>query len=299
MDIRDIIAKNIETIESISEEKYPTLHHLLWHTTVFAHLKGMLEYMLYGLSAPVWPKRNPAFYFFSQDYCAKWCKANRRIGGAHVTWQSHKVFLYDMGLLKLFSVIGEKPDDEILDRAWQEAQRKNYRSTTFWSVNEYTDEVLRNAEEIALVYRNAKANLSHLRKADVIRVRGSKRANQLYKADAERVIGAEEKAVERILREFIESKLCEKGYTTIPEIMGQIDDFAIARIGFGITDATAFDRSEQDKKKHAYAFRNIMEKQRRFYLTRFGCRYAPISKKQREHFRLPAGMTCWLITKQG
>ena len=68
MDIHEIIDKNIDTISDISEEKYPALYYYAKHTSLFAHLLGILEYMRRGLSGPVWPKRNPRFFFFGINH---------------------------------------------------------------------------------------------------------------------------------------------------------------------------------------------------------------------------------------
>ncbi len=305
-DIYAIIDQDLAVLDRLTFERYPRLYHLKEKTAILVHLKGILEHMR-SYSFPAWPKNNPRFFIFAQNYCAQWCKSALGIGGSPRTWQSHKIFLYDLGLLKLFSIVGPRPDDAILNRAWTEAQRKHFRSITFWSVPEYTDEILERAEAVAAIYKEQNANLSRLRKNDIIRIRGSERANQLYKCDVRRIISIEETTVEEMIRNVTGQLIRKFGYTTVDQIKDGVDALASERFGFALPkkDSEDLDLSDPDsipsmtpeQQKYERVLQNLLM-QKRMLFQRKGFRFGPVRSQDRARFHIPDDVTCWVVTQQ-
>ncbi len=180
MNITNTIAANLCLIEHLNAGTAPTLFRLKEKTSIFDHLRGFMLHML-SYRYPFWPKQQPRFYLFSKQHLQEWCR-QQGIPGSIVAWQSHLIFLADCKLITFYRPTGPS-DDPVLDSIWKAsaARRAPYRhAETLWSVPPYTPERITYAESVAAEYVRCRANLTHLTKEDVIRVRGQAIANQLY-----------------------------------------------------------------------------------------------------------------------
>ena len=162
---------NLSVLNPIDESAYPALGKLKKRTTVIKHLEGLLLNMLSHAFA-IWPQGNEQYFPIGKDALEAWCK-EQGITGSSMSWQGHLIFLEDCGLTRSFRPFGQS-DDPILQSAIDYARENGYPNTvTFRTVPRYTEKILAHAEEIAALYAECRINLSHLTKADVIRVRGN------------------------------------------------------------------------------------------------------------------------------
>lgn len=146
--------------------------------------------------------------------------------------------------------------------------------SAFYSVIEYTGDVLEEAERTAARYTAVGVSVPKLTKSDVIRVSGQQRANSLYR-DGRIISEVEIWARDQVLTVML-NEIQRKGYTNPVEIREQVEPLAV------------------DQKQRA-AIEKVM--QRKPEICRdAGCRYKPLMKGEKAAFHLDNSK--WIIIKQ-
>ena len=191
MEIYMFIALALRVLPRLDPLVYPNLCYYRDKTTVIKHLEAVLH-LFESQERPVVTIDGKAFFLFSQRYMRQWSKDEADCGGTHERWQSHKIFLMDLGLIETYTVTGQS-DNPVLTQIWNKAKEKKQNCEQLWTIPFYDDDLLQQAERIAGLYHEYGINIAHLRKNVVIRFRGQKRANWLY-ADR-RVINQAEKTM--------------------------------------------------------------------------------------------------------
>lgn len=204
----DAVLSNIKVLCEFNPVTYPYLSRLFNISSLRRHLCVIWEYM----AAHPHPRAKDAH---GNGY---WSIPVSHLislhGGTRETWQSHIIFATDAGLLRRV-----RPDKHSilpeLKEEYEEALAKGRRPATFFRVVQYTDETLRAADEKAKQYRDSGLSISHITKADIIRVFGQQRANELYR-DGRRVCDGEEEAWS-IAVSAAKEQIAERGYATPEE----------------------------------------------------------------------------------
>lgn len=266
MDEQRIIAANIAAIEALDPELYPELTRLFRKTSIHAHLLHVWTYMQKHPFPWTQDHKGHGYWTIPVNYLKK------EHGGSGETWKSHLLFLTDVGLLKRV-----KPDkrtkQEDLQAAYAEARKKRQRPPVFYRVIEYTPEIFRIAEETAQRYKAHGVNVGHVSKADMIRVSGARRADEIFRD--QRKIGAPEIWARDQLKAAMIQRIEAKGYTTWDEIAGDV-----AKI---VPDP-----------EHKKALKKCMDRKTEI-CTEAGCQHKPPKKEQRTTYQLEDQR--WIITK--
>lgn len=279
INIYSVIKYNENLLLSFSPTDYPELARLRSKTTILLHLYSLMLHMM-TYSSPMWSSRNNSFFLFSEQHLADWNKAQGGTGDVN-TWQSHKIFLIHAGLIKTNVIIGNQTDP-ILQRIWETAVTKGYRSETLWSVPLYTPQVLQRAEQIAKEYREKHINLTHITKKAIARAWDQKTADGLYRS-SKHVISTEDKYVEECLRIVMKTAVAEKGYTTLDELY-----------------SLGLDQCMKSTKSTMGQYEEIIRKilvQKRLLIDSAGFEYHRIRNRDKE-YAIPPDHKGFIITKK-
>lgn len=267
MDEQRIIAENIAAIETLNPEEHPELTRLFRKTSLHAHLLYVWTYMQSHPFPRTMDQAGRGYWSIPVSYLKK------EHGGSIETWQSHLAFLTDAGLLKRV-----KPDkltkQEDLRTAYAEAREKRQQSPSFYQVIRYMPEIFRIAEETAQRYKAHGVNVGHITKADMIRVSGERRADEIFRD--RRRIGAAENWTREQLKRAILQRISDQGYTTPDEIAGDV-----AKI---LPDT-----------EHIAALQKCMIRKAAI-CKEAGCKYGAPTKEQRAAYHLEDQR--WIITKK-
>lgn len=266
MNEQKIIRENIAAIEALDLELCPELTRLFRKTSIHAHLLHVWTYMQSHPFPRTMDQAGRGYWSIPVSYLKK------EHGGSSETWQSHLIFLTDAGLLKRV-----KPDKltklEDLQAAYAEAREKRQRPPAFYQVIEYTPEIFRIAEETAQRYKAHGVNVGHITKADVIRVSGSRRADEIFR-DRRRIGELEIWARDQLKAAMIR-RIEDHGYTTPDEIAGDVKKIV-------------------PDPKHGEALKKSMIRKAAI-CKEAGCRYGAPTKEQRTTYQLEDQR--WIITK--
>ena len=266
---------NLSVLNTLDEAVYPTLAALKRRTSVIRHLEGLLLNML-AHAYPIWPKNHEHYFPIGKEALEAWCKDNG-IPGSSVSWQGHLIFLEDCGLTKSFRPIGQS-DDPILQTAIDYATENGYpNAVTFRTVPRYSKEVLAHAEEIAAIYTSCHANLSHLAKADVIRIRGVEIADALY--HDRRIISMQERRAHDAWLEVVNETIDEHDFAVKDQVI------------------RAVRQRLPRNKPYRDAIRKLKDRTRNL-ANEANCEYRPIRKNDRERWDIPERYTGWIIAKK-
>lgn len=198
--------------------------------------------------------------------------------------------MLDIGLIKTYIVTGPS-ENPVLNRIWETARIQGQNSETLWTVPLYDDERLQRAESIAALYHQNRINVYHLRKNDIIRFRGQKRADWLYWPDC-RVIGQDERLMLSYCHEAIRTAVQAKGYTTFAEMETMIRSFCTERLCF---QPQPLSSEETERQQPYWAILNLILQEKALLCHEVGCEYRQIRKTDRQELLLPENLTCWLI----
>lgn len=277
MKISDKIERNTYIVLTLKDhaDKYPELARLFRRTTTGAHLYAIMEHMRRAYDKPAYMGR---YYAFSIGHLMEWSANELDIGGRSEVWQAHAIMLQDMGLIQ--RIRPNKDDkDPILKRLYEVSLQKTketgrgYRPETLWAVPVYNKAALQRAEEVAAIYHAAKANTSHLTKADIIRIRGQERANQLYGNGFH--VPAIQQELTGMLTATIQAQLAEDGYTTADKVYAQ-------------TEAIVIENVDQDKRReYLRALAKLWERQKNVIIIQAGAIKKRPKKEQMERYSLP------------
>lgn len=288
INIMMMIQLALDTIASLDPLQYGNLTWYREHTTVFRHLQGMLE-LFQSKENPVVTLNGKAYFLFAMEYL----KTNAGCGGTIKAWQSHKIFLTDLGLIETY-VVNVPSSNPTINRIWETAQRKKQRCETLWTVPLYTPELLQHADEIAGLYRSAGISVSNIRKTVIVRFRGQDRANWLYWPNC-RVIGDNEQMLLRYCNEAIQDGIASKGYTTFREVRERMIGFLIGRLLFRSSQEALADYEEIKREKALTRILDKILENKRFLCVENGCEYRQIRRSDREQYDIPLHLHCWII----
>lgn len=288
------ISLALDILASLNPGVYPNLCHYASTTTVFKHLEAIMQ-LFQDQEKPVVTIEGKAYFLFSQKYIQQWSKAEMDCGGKEETWQSHKVFLLDLGLLKTYTV-QKYTENAVLNRILDEAKRKKQRSETLWTIPLYDDVRLQEAERIAGLYHRYGISVAKLRKNVIIRFRGQTRANKLY-ADW-RKINSIERTVIADCHEAITAAVEAKGYTTFKEMMTRVRAVHAGR-EYHQQRLAELLHPEETCTQDAYTASLILVLEEKALLCHeVGCIYRQIRKTDREALNLPTDLKSWIIVPE-
>ena len=289
-----ILSIDLDILATLDSSVYSNLNHYRSKTTVFRHLTAILQ-LFQSRSKPVLTMNGKAYFLFSHDLIKKWSKKEEKIGGSNDVWQSHKIFLMDLGLIETYKVVG--PDENpVLNRIWEKAKREKKHCETLWTIPLYDDGILRRAESIAGLYHEYGISVAHLRKNVIIRFRGQKRANWLY-ADW-RIIGDPEKIMLTYCHEAIKIAISEKGYTTFKEMETRVCAMYKGREYYQQRLAELLYPKEADIRDTYTTALNFILEEKTLLCRETGCIYRQIRKTDRKELKLPKDLKCWIIVPE-
>lgn len=160
-------------IADLDEEKFPALAAYFRRTKGKAVLMNILSCLqTYEKPAHI-TQQGEGWYTLSTDYLI------RKYGGSKATWQSHIIYLLELGLLKRIKP-GKNTENPLMKQSYTKATESNRRSQSWYHVPVYTDRRLANAEKAVQMYEQVGISPSNLNKAGVIAVQGKKHADKLY-----------------------------------------------------------------------------------------------------------------------
>ena len=289
MDIYMFIAIALDRLSNFDPITYPNLGYYRDRTTVFRHLETILH-LFESKDRPVVTIDEKAYFLFSKRYIKQWSKEEADCGGTEERWQSHKIFLMDLGLIETYTVTGPSKDP-VQNRIWSRAKMKKQKSETLWTIPLYDDNLLERAERIAGLYHEYGISISHLRKNVIIRFRGQKRANWLY-ADW-RVIGAAEAKILAYCHKVIKEAVNTKGYTTFKEMETRVHALLTGRQYFQQRLAELLNPEEQRRLNQSILYLILQEKN--LLCHEAGCVYRQIRKEDRDKLGIPNALKSWII----
>lgn len=284
------IQSNLEKMRTLDPTIYPNLFYYKASSTAFKRLEALLR-LFQSKDKPVVTIDEKAYFLYSQRHARRWSKREADCGGTEQRWQSHKVFLKDLGLIETYTVTG--PDENpILNRIWETACNKQQCCETLWTVPLYNEDVLHRAEHIAGLYHERHISISDLRKNVVIRFRGKKHADWLYWPDL-RDIGKEEKALLFYCREAIREAVETKGYTTFKEMITRVHAICNGRQYFQQMLAELLNPEEQQNRYQSVL--NLILEEKSLLCFETGCDYRRIRKQDRMELSLSPNLRSWII----
>ena len=286
-----ILSFNLDVLTDLDPEVYPNLSYYSTQTKVFQHLKAILK-LFQSKDAPVATINGKPYYLYSHDHIKKWSKREEECGGTTERWQSHKVFLMDLGMIETCKTTRES-QNPVQQRIWNRAKARKQNCETLWTVPLYDDTLLRRAESIAGLYRETGISVSHLRKNVVIRFRGQKRANWLY-ADR-RVINQAEKTMLEYCRTAIKLATAKKGYATFKEIETRARAAHNGRPYYLQTMAELMHPEETEIRDPYTAALALILEEKMLLCHEVGCTYRQIRKTDREELNIPKDLKSWII----
>ena len=281
----------LDRLASLDPTVYPNLSYYASTTTVFKRLTAILL-LLQSKEKPVVTIGEKAYFLFSHQHIIRWGKEEIGCGSKEERWQSHKVFLLDLGLLETYCVTGET-DHLVLLGIWKKAKAEGKTPETLWTVPLYDDERLANAEYVAGLYRSLGLSVSYLRKNVIIRFRGQARANWLY--SNYRKIGEEEQTLLSYCHEAIKSGIEAKGYTTFREVQTRVHAFCSGRPYFQQRMAELLNPEATERQKPYSETLKLILEEKRLLCHEVGCVYRQIRKEDRERLNLPDTLKSWII----
>ena len=284
---------NLSVLDTLDETKYPTLAYYK-RQKVFQHLRGLMLNIL-AHPYPVWSERNPRFFTIGKDYLEAWCK-ERGISGSSMSWQGSLVFLKDCNLVEAFRPVGDEHDHAMM-RAISGIRRPGKKNITFWSVPRYTPPIMEAAERIAVIYANNHVKLTQLTKADVIRVRGIERANQLY-LDGRR-ISMQEEYVHDLYLTVLQEAIRRNSYAEPDKIIREVERRMRYELHFRYIDFLAgFTQEDEEELARQELYKNALMKMKartRQLAAEAGFSYRPVRREDRSRHQLPEEYKKWLI----
>lgn len=300
----DVIVKNKGIIEELREEDYPALVWMLRKKHVQNRLMAIMNHML-SYPCPVWPLPNRKYYLFSMPYLREWAKENIGLGGSPMMWQGNSAFLEDAGLIARIHVTGPS-QDPFLNSIWEKSVEKTeerkiqIKAEALWAVKPYTEDLLKEAEKIAEIYKNAQVSLCHYTKTDMERLRGPEVANRIYRDG--RHISGKERIVYGMMIEVINQFLDEKGYAKPAEVEETLQRLLEKRLKFTHPDKLRMNewtdaemneyKRERDYKREV---KKVMARKNTICRKECGAVYGQATLEQRAKYGLKR--QAWIIAR--
>ncbi len=287
MDVFMNIGFALMVIASLESYSYPNLNYYNQNSTVFIHMKALLE-LLQNQTRPVVTVEGKGYFLFSQKHIRQWSRAIASCGGNNERWQSHKVWLKDLGLIDTIVVDGPN-ENPTLNRIWETARAKKRRPETLWHIPLLSAELLQYADKKAGKYRECHLRIAHLRKSIMIRLYDYRYANWLY--SDYRDISAEEKLLLQYCHDAIRGGVATKGYTTFKEVEVCVRALCSGRESYVQRLAELLDPNESANKTL-----DLLLQDKGFLCYECGCTYRQITKADRDSLSLPENLRSWIIT---
>lgn len=252
-------------IADLSEEQYPALVTYFRRTKGRAILMNILSCLqTYEKPAHI-TQQGEGWYTLSTDYLI------RKYGGSKETWQSHIIYLLELGLLRRIKP-GKNTENPLMKQSYTKATERNRRSQSWYHVPVYTDRRLENAEKTVKMYEQVGISPSKLNKAGVIAVQGKKHADKLY-LDRRR---ASE------LQTAIELAIIQRGRYAL-----KADGYITKEMLFGrVMKSLKFDALKTTPEDAYQKLRNVWSNKRKNLMKRMDAEYRRPTKEEKARFGL-------------